>query len=68
MKANEGITDRVIRIVVGFLLLWVIFLVEGNARWLGLIGIVPLLTGVFGYCPLYAIFGLSTCPLERKAT
>jgi hypothetical protein len=66
MKANEGITDRVIRIVAGFLLLWVIFLVEGNARWLGLIGIVPLLTGVFGYCPLYAVFGLSTCPLERK--
>jgi hypothetical protein len=40
--------------------------IEGNARWLGLIGIVPLLTAAFGYCPLYTLLGFSSCPLERK--
>jgi hypothetical protein len=51
MKANVGGIDRLLRIVVG---------------WLGLIGIVPLLTAAFGYCPLYVPFGFTTCPLERK--
>ncbi len=66
MKANEGIADRVIRIAAGFLILSLFFLVEGNARWLALIGFVPLLTGLLGYCPVYTLFGISTCPLERK--
>jgi hypothetical protein len=68
MKANEGIADRVIRIAAGFLILSLFFLVEGNARWLALVGVVPLLTGALGYCPLYAIFGFNTCPLEKRAS
>lgn len=66
MKANEGIADRVIRIAAGFLILSMFFLVDGNARWLALIGFVPLLTGLLGYCPMYSLFGISTCPMERK--
>ena len=66
MKANEGIIDRVIRIAAGFLILSLFFVVDGNARWLALIGFVPLLTGLLGYCPVYALFGISTCPMERK--
>lgn len=68
MKANEGIADRVIRVAAGVLILGTFFLVEGPARWLALIGAVPLLTGLVGYCPLYAIFGFNTCPLEKKAS
>ena len=66
MKANEGIVDRVIRIAAGFLILSMFFVVDGNARWLALIGFVPLLTGLLGYCPVYSVFGISTCPMERK--
>lgn len=64
MKLNAGPLDRSLRIVVGFVLLALIVVVEGNARWLGLVGLVPLLTGIFGYCPLYQVLGWSTCPLE----
>lgn len=61
MKANEGTADRVIRTLVGLALLSLIALVEGPARWLGLVGLVPLLTGLLGYCPVYSLLGLSTC-------
>ena len=66
MKANVGGIDKVLRIVVGLALLSIIFLVEGPGRWWGLVGIVPLGTGLINFCPLYAIFGFNTCPLERK--
>lgn len=66
MKANVGGVDKVLRIVVGVLLLSLIFLVEGPARWWGLVGLVPLGTGLLGFCPLYAVFGLTTCPLTKK--
>ena len=38
----------------------------GDARWLGLIGVVPLTTAAFRFCPLYRLVGLSTCPLVAK--
>jgi len=66
MKANVGGIDRILRIVVGLVLLAAVVLLEGNARWFGLIGIVPLITGIFGYCPAYVPFGFSSCPLEEK--
>jgi hypothetical protein len=66
MKANVGSFDRILRIAVGLVLLAAVALLEGNARWLGLTGFVPLLTGIFGYCPAYAPFGFSSCPLEKK--
>lgn len=66
MKANVGGIDRVLRILVGLGVLSLLVVLEGNARWLGLIGLVPLLTAVLGYCPLYALLGISSCPLERK--
>jgi hypothetical protein len=67
MKANVGSIDRVLRIVVGIGLLALVFVVEGDARWWGMVGILPLATGLFRFCPAYSIFGLSTCPLERKS-
>ena len=62
MKHNVGMLDRGIRILVGLALLAVFFMADGPARWIGLIGIVPLGTAAMGWCPLYAVFGLSTCP------
>jgi len=66
MKANVGGIDRALRILAGIALLALVFVLESDARWLGLIGLVPLATGLIGYCPAYALFGLNTCPMERK--
>jgi hypothetical protein len=63
---NVGTVDRVIRIVVGLALLAGFFLnADASMRWLYLIGIVPLATGLMSTCPLYSLFGLSTCPMKR---
>ena len=61
MKRNVGATDQITRVVIGVVLLAAVFYVEGPLRWLGLIGVLPLLTGVFGYCPAYRVFDFSTC-------
>jgi hypothetical protein len=66
MKANVGGIDKAVRIVAGLVLLSLAFVLEGGARWWGLVGFVPLATGLFGYCPAYSLFGLSTCPMKRK--
>ena len=66
MKANVGGIDKVLRIVVGLAILSLVFILEGSARWWGLVGVVPLFTGLFGFCPAYSLLGLSTCPMERK--
>jgi hypothetical protein len=64
MKANVGNADRAIRIVLGLALLSLLFLLEGNARFIGLVGIVPLLTATIRFCPLYAILCVNTCPAK----
>ncbi|MDX1733927.1 MAG: DUF2892 domain-containing protein [Halioglobus sp.] len=60
---NEGTLDRVIRVVLGLALLSLVF-VGPQTPW-GYVGLVPLLTGLVGFCPLYRIFGLNTCPLRN---
>lgn len=67
MKINEGVTDRVIRMTAGYLILSAFFLIEGNARWLALFGFVPLLTGLVGNCPAYTLLGVKTCEAEKTA-
>jgi Protein of unknown function (DUF2892) len=54
MIANIGPIDRSIRIAVGVGLLSLIFLLHGSLRWTGLIGVWPLLSGLLGWCPIYA--------------
>ncbi len=66
MQANIGKNDRVLRIAAGIALLSLLFLVESGARWFGLIGIVPLATGLIRWCPAYALLGTNTC--DTKAT
>lgn len=63
---NVGNIDRIIRVVLGVVLLSLFVLLEGNARYLGLIGLVPLATAAIGFCPLYKIFGINTCSVNDK--
>lgn len=62
MMTNVGMVDWAVRIVIGAALLLLVFLVEGNWRWVGLLGFVPLFTAFVGWCPAYTLFGISTCP------
>ena len=65
MSQNVGTADRAVRIVLGIVMLLAAAVVEHDARWFGLIGLIPLLTGVVGSCPLYSLFGISTCALPK---
>jgi hypothetical protein len=65
MAANVGGIDRTLRIVAGIAVLALFFVLEGNARYWALVGLVPLFTGIFSFCPLYAVLGLNTCPMKR---
>lgn len=65
MKANVGGVDRVLRIVLGLVLLGLA--ATGTVGWWGWLGIVPLATGLVGWCPPYAIFGISTCKMKARA-
>jgi hypothetical protein len=66
-KTNEGTADRVLRVIVGLALLVWFFVDQGQGFWhyAKLIGIVPLLTGALGSCPLYSVLGVSTCPMKK---
>ena len=60
MHSNVGNSDRIIRIIAGVCILGAFFVLEGNARWLALIGLIPLVTGLVRWCPAYRLLGLST--------
>ena len=62
---NVGRTDKLVRFITGLALLSALFLVNGNLKYLGLIGLVPILTATFNFCPLYSIFGINTCRLKK---
>lgn len=62
MNKNIGITDKIIRLIVGFVLLGLYFWGPQTA-W-GLIGVVPILTAIVGYCPIYSLLKIST--LKKK--
>ncbi|MBK8630095.1 MAG: DUF2892 domain-containing protein [Sphingomonadales bacterium] len=59
MPCNEGKTDRTLRVIAGLILLSLVF-VGPQTPW-GWVGLVPLLTGVFGFCPAYTLLGINTC-------
>ena len=65
MAANVGGMDRTLRIVVGIVLIAMYFLLEGPARYLGLVGLVALFTGLFSFCPLYSVLGINTCGARK---
>nr|WP_210205892.1 DUF2892 domain-containing protein [Hoeflea marina] len=67
MKTNVGAVDRAVRIVAGLILLALFWLYPAAPwRMFALVGIIPLVTGLIGSCPLYSMLGLSTCPAKRR--
>lgn len=59
MKTNEGALDRILRVVVGIVILSMAF-IGPQTPW-AYLGLIPLLTGLVGFCPLYAILKINTC-------
>jgi Protein of unknown function (DUF2892) len=64
MKVNVGGADRILRIVVGLIL--ILLVLSGQIGAWGWIGVVPLATGLFRMCPLYSMLGMNTCPVAQK--
>ena len=64
MNANVGGIDKILRVIVGIVLIGLAALgIVGAWGW---IGVVPLLTGFFGWCPLYPLLGINTCPMKKS--
>ncbi len=59
MKQNIHNIERIIRVLFGIIILSLVFI--GPKSWWGLIGILPILTGLSGWCPPYQLLGISTC-------
>lgn len=64
MTPNEGTLDRILRVIAGLVL--IALAATGTVGWWGYLGVVPLLTGAVGYCPVYSLLGIRTCPLKRR--
>jgi len=64
MKHNVGGIDRILRIVVGLVLVGLA--ATGTVGLWGWIGVVPLATGLLGTCPAYGLLGMNTCPLKKR--
>jgi uncharacterized membrane protein HdeD (DUF308 family) len=69
LKQNESSTDRIIRVVIGVIALLVgAFWMTGPTQTVAyVIGAIALITGVIGFCGLYAIFGISTKPVSKQS-
>ncbi|MFN3463282.1 MAG: DUF2892 domain-containing protein [Terricaulis sp.] len=63
MTINEGTLDRIIRVIVGLAIISLVF-IGPKTPW-AWFGLVPLLTGLIGFCPAYALFGIRTCPARK---
>jgi hypothetical protein len=66
LVTNEHPFERAFRVALGIALLALVF-VGPKTPW-GLIGLVPLATGLLGSCPLYSLFGISTCPTKSRTS
>lgn len=64
MKMNVGGIDRILRIVAGLVLIGLT--VMGTIGAWGWVGVVPLLTGLFKFCPAYTLLGMNSCPMDNK--
>ena len=65
MKSNVGGIDRILRIAIGLVLIGLT--VTGTIGVWGWLGLVPLATGLIGWCPPYALFGWNTCGMKNRA-
>lgn len=66
MKTNVGSIDRTLRIVAGLVILSLFFVLGDAQRGWALVGLVPLLTGLFSWCPLYTLLGIKTCRMTPR--
>ena len=64
MKFNVGGVDRILRIVIGLVL--IALAATGTVGWWGWLGVIPLLTGVVRFCPLYSLVGMNNCPMKAR--
>jgi len=64
MKCNIGRAEQIVRIVIGFA---VVLLGLYYKNWWGIIGIVPIITGLIRYCPISDVLGISTCDVKNKS-
>lgn len=64
MKANEGGLDRALRVIVGLAL--IALAVSGQIGVWGYLGVIPLATGALGFCPVYTLLGINTCPVKSS--
>jgi len=64
MKANIGTADRALRVVAGVVLIGLA--AAGVIGIWGHIGVVPLLTGIFRFCPAYPLLGINTCGMKKE--
>ena len=62
---NEGTIDRALRVILGLVVLSLVF-VGPQTAW-GWVGLVPLVTGLVGFCPLYSVLGISTCSIRQDS-
>jgi len=63
MKTNEAGWDRMVRVIAGLVLVGLA--ATQTVGWWGWLGIIPLVTGAIGWCPLYTVLGLNTCPVKQ---
>ncbi|PUA96943.1 hypothetical protein C8C99_1789 [Acidovorax sp. 107] len=63
MNINVGTVDRVLRVLAGLVL--IALAATGTVGWWGWLGVVPLATGLFRFCPAYALLGMNTCPMKK---
>ena len=63
MKINEGVIDRSLRVIAGLVLIGLA--ATGKVGVWGYIGIIPLVTGAVGMCPIYSLLGINSCPAPR---
>ena len=61
---NEGTVDRVLRVIVGAVAISLVF-VGPQTAW-GWLGLVPLITGLVGNCPVYSLLGINTCGIRQS--
>lgn len=69
MTANLGLIDRAVRLVIGAV--FVAYALrfgfhDTGWNWVGWVGVVPIVTALFGVCPAYRVIGLSTCPMRSQ--
>lgn len=62
MKANMGSTDRWIRLILGVIFILMFFFIASPVKYIGILGVIFVITALVKWCPLYILFGINTCP------